>query len=112
MGGHQVHGQGSGDDGYDEEGYDESQRAEILEATRDGPGDGTIITDLQPDIGEDDDLEDEDELTMTDAEVGTQGGVVDQDADDVEEDEVQEEFDDGSVADDELDDRDDAALNP
>ncbi len=33
MGGHQVPGMGSGDDGYDEEGYDESQRAEILEAT-------------------------------------------------------------------------------
>lgn len=60
MGGEHIHGHGSGDDGYDEEGYDESQRAEILEATRDGPGDGTIITDLTPDIdrgdGDDDDL--------------------------------------------------------
>ena len=44
MGGHQVTSHGSGDDGFDEDGYDESQRAEILEATRDGPGDGTIIT--------------------------------------------------------------------
>lgn len=52
MGGHQVPGLGSGDDGYDEDGYDESQRAEILEATRDGPSDGTILTDLAPDLGE------------------------------------------------------------
>jgi hypothetical protein len=57
MGGHQVPGTGSGDDGYDEEGYDESQRAEILEATRDGPTDGTILTDLSPDLGEDPDDE-------------------------------------------------------
>ena len=53
MGGYQVPGQGTGDDGYDEEGYDESQRAEILEATRDGPTDGTLITDLKPDLGDD-----------------------------------------------------------
>ncbi|NWN13268.1 DNA primase, partial [Escherichia coli] len=33
MGGYQVPGRGPGDDGFDEEGYDESQRAEILEAT-------------------------------------------------------------------------------
>ena len=51
MGGHQVPGEGTGDDGFDEEGYDESQRAEILEVTRDGPSDGTILTDLNPDIG-------------------------------------------------------------
>ena len=50
MGGYQVPGQGSGDDGYDEEGYDESQRAEILEATRDGPTDGNVLTDLVPDL--------------------------------------------------------------
>ena len=55
MGGYQVPGQGSGDDGFDEEGYDESQRAEILEATRDGPNDGTLITDLVPDLGDDPD---------------------------------------------------------
>jgi hypothetical protein len=112
MGGHQVHGQGSGDDGYDEDGYDESQRAEILEATRDGPGDGTIIVDLDPDIGSDDDSEDEDELVMTDDQVATVGSETDADETDVDEDEVQEEFDDGSVEDDELDDRDDAALRP
>ncbi|MDR6788349.1 hypothetical protein J2Y58_001707 [Sphingomonas sp. BE138] len=112
MGGHQVHGQGSGDDGYDEDGYDESQRAEILEATRDGPGDGTIIVDLDPDVGSDDDAEDEDELLMTDDEVAAPAGDVDADDADIEEDELQEEFDDGSVEDDELDDRSDTALRP
>lgn len=70
MGGYQVSGQGPADDGYDEEGYDESQRAEILEATRDGPNDGTLITDLDPDLGDDpddeiemaeDDLDEEDD---------------------------------------------------
>ncbi|MEG8040677.1 DNA primase [Sphingomonas sp. LR60] len=112
MGGHQVQGQGSGDDGYDEDGYDESQRAEILEATRDGPGDGTIIVDLEPDLGSDDDAEDEDELVMTDGEVARQDGDVDAEDSDVAEDEVQAEFDDGSVGEDELDDRDDTALRP
>ncbi|KTT69724.1 hypothetical protein [Sphingomonas endophytica] len=112
MGGHQVYGQGSGDDGYDEDGYDESQRAEILEATRDGPGDGTIIVDLDPDLGADDDAEEEDELLMTDGEVAGQVVDAEQDSEDIDEDEVQEEFDDGSVGEDELDDRDDAALRP
>lgn len=111
MGGHQVQSHGSGDDGYDEEGYDESQRAEILEATRDGPGDGTIIVDLDPDLGMDDE-EDEDELLMTDDQVATQDGEAGADETDVEEDELQEEFDDGSVEEDELDDRSDSALRP
>lgn len=71
MGGHQVQSHGSGDDGYDEEGYDESQRAEILEATRNGPSDGLVLTDLNPDLG-DDDVEDEsiDEVDMDSEEVG------------------------------------------
>ena len=72
MGGYQVPGTGSGDDGYDEDGYDESQRAEILEATRDGPGNGTILTDLSPDIGDDEADDDEpiDDLDMADDEIG------------------------------------------
>lgn len=61
MGGNQVPGRGTGDDGYDEDGYDESQRAEILEATRDGPGDGAILTDLVPDLGDDPDADDDDD---------------------------------------------------
>lgn len=53
MGGHQINDQVPGDDGYDEDGYDESQRAEILEATREGRSDGTILVDLDPDLGGD-----------------------------------------------------------
>ena len=67
MGGHQVPGMGTGDDGYDEDGYDDSQRAEILEATRSGPVDGAIVTDLSPDLGTDDD---EDE-PIDDIDIGT-----------------------------------------
>jgi len=64
MGGHQVPGRGPGDDGYDEDGYDESQRAEILEVTRNGPTDGLVQTDLDPDLGEAVDADDDDELEM------------------------------------------------
>ena len=113
MGGHQVTSHGADDHGYDEDGYDESQRAEILEATRDGPGDGTIITDLDPDLDiEDIDDVEEDELVMCDDEVAEQDDDADQDEDDIAEDEVQDEFDNGTVDDDEdLDDPDDIALN-
>ena len=113
MGGHQVTGMGTGDDGYDEEGYDESQRAEILEATRDGPSDGLILTDLDPDLG-DDDEEDEpiDELDMEDGEVGESDASVPMKAAAIAEDDVQDEFDDDTVEDDELDDADDVALRP
>ena len=63
--------QGPGDDGYDAEGYDESQRAEILVVTGDGPDDGALLTDLNPDLGgSEDDDDDLDELSMTDDEVG------------------------------------------
>lgn len=109
MGGYQVPGLGPGDDGYDEEGYDESQRAEILEATRDGPTDGTLITDLQPDLGDD---PEDDDLDMKDREVGEQDDDADQDDEDIDEDEVQDSLDDGDVEDDELSDADDDALNP
>ncbi|QDZ09026.1 DNA primase [Sphingomonas panacisoli] len=102
-------GQGSGDDGYDEEGYDESQRAEILEATRDGPSDGTLITDLNPDLGDD---PENDDIEMRSDEVGEQDDDADQDEDDVEEDEVQASLDDDTLDDDELSDADDEALNP
>ncbi|WP_339500720.1 hypothetical protein, partial [Pseudomonas canadensis] len=66
MGGHRVPGEGTGDDGYDEEGYDESQRAEILEVTRDGPSDGNLLTDLNPDIASENDDDDDDDLDMED----------------------------------------------
>jgi len=107
MGGYQVSSQGPGDDGYDEEGYDESQRAEILEVTRDGPTDGTILTDLDPDLGNE---PEEDEVEMSDDEVGEEDDDVEMDADDVDEDEVQDQFDDGDSDDDDLSDADDRAL--
>ena len=109
MGGHQVTGQGTGDDGFDEEGYDESQRAEILEATRDGPSDGTLITDLKPDLGDD---PENDDIEMRDSEVGEQDDDADQDEDDIDEDEVQDSLDDDDVDEDELSDADDEALKP
>lgn len=69
MGGHQVTDQNPGDDGFDEDGYDESQRAEILEVTREGRSDGTILVDLDPDLGgEIDEEEDEDTLDSLDEE--------------------------------------------
>ncbi|WP_375286844.1 DNA primase [Sphingomonas sp.] len=117
MGGHQVESHGSGDDGYDEDGYDESQRAEILEATRNGPSDGTVLVDLDPDLGlDEEDLDDEDELAMQDGEVGVETSGDDLDDEDLEEndmdeDDAQEDFEDGD-ADDDLDDEDDAALRP
>jgi DNA-directed RNA polymerase subunit delta len=112
MGGHQVPGRGPGDDGYDEDGYDESQRAEILETTRDGPTDGTILTDLNPDLGEEiEDQEETDELLMVADEVGEEE-VAESDADDDDEDDLQQDFDDGVIDEDELDDGDEVALNP
>ena len=107
MGGYQVPGQGSGDDGYDEEGYDESQRAEILEATRDGPSDGNILTDLDPDLGD----EPEDDVEMSDKDVGEEDDDADMTDDDIDEDEVQDSFDDGDTDEDDLSDADDEALN-
>ena len=103
---------GPGDDGYDEEGYDESQRAEILEATRDGPSDGLILTDLDPDLGDEDD-EDEpiDELDMEDGEVGRTDATVGMAEEDMDEDDLQDDFDEDAV-DGEIDDKDDVALRP
>ena len=113
MAGTRQPGMGSGDDTFDEEGYDESQRAEILEATRDGPSDGTILTDLDPDLGEDDD-EDEpiDELDMEDGEVGDTDDDVEMDEEDMEEDDLQDDFDEDELEDEELGDGDDVALRP
>lgn len=109
MGGHQIPGIGSGDDGYDEEGYDESQRAEILEATRDGPSDGIVLTDLIPDLGDDP----EDDLEMTADEVGEEDEDAAEDETAVAEDEAQGDFDAGTLAgDDDLGDADEAALRP
>lgn len=109
MGGHQVQAQGAGDDGFDE-----SQRAEILEATRDGPSDGTILTDIAPDLGDDPlDDDDTDDLEMLSDEVGEEDEDALADEDDLEEDALQEDFeDDAEDIDEELSDGDDTALRP
>jgi DNA-directed RNA polymerase subunit delta len=97
--------------GMDEEGYDESQGAEILEVMRGGPSDGVLLTDVF--AGESDDPEDEpiDDLDMEADEVG----IIDADAlmseDAMDEDDVQDDFDTDSL-DEDLDDRDDVALRP
>lgn len=112
MGGIQVPGRGPGDDGYDEEGYDESQRAEILEATSDGPTDGAILTDMLPDLGDDDDG-DENALRMADDELGEEDDEVALSATAQAEDEVQSDFDADDLGDDDdLDDADEASLEP
>ncbi|RYE00744.1 MAG: DNA primase [Sphingomonadales bacterium] len=112
MGGIQVPAHGSGDDGFDEEGYDESQRAEILEATSGGPSDGAILTDMLPDLGQDAD-DDEDDLRMADDELGEEDEDAEQTVAAQSEDEVQEDFDEDDLEDDEdLDDADEDSLEP
>lgn len=114
MGGFHVPEQGPNDDGYDEDGYDESQRAEILEVTRDGPSDGTILTDLLPDLGDDSDAP-EDELSMADDELGEEDDEAELSPEAIAEDELQADFETGAlddVDDDDLDDEDEAALEP
>lgn len=108
-----IPGMGSGDDTFDEEGYDESQRAEILEVTRDGPSDGTILLDMNPDLGDDDEEEESiDELEMEDSEVGETDDDVAMAEEDMEEDDLQDDFDKNAVDDEELDDGGDTALRP
>ncbi|WP_066798774.1 DNA primase [Sphingomonas soli] len=112
MGGIQVPAQGSGDDGFDEEGYDESQRAEILEATSGGPSNGAILTDLLPDLGQDADA-DEDDLRMADDEAGEEDDDAGQTLTAQSEDELQEDFDEDQLEDDgDLDDADGDSLQP
>lgn len=95
-------GRGAGpEDGFDDEGYDETQRAEILEVESTGPNDGTIQTDLRPDMGggdaDDDEVEDdEDELdTIVDTDAAFTGGTSvlgeDEDADDADDFDVDDE---------------------
>jgi hypothetical protein len=110
----QLPGSGSGDE-IDDDGYDESQRAEILEATRDGPSDGLILTDLNPDLGDvgDDDTDPEDDLKMEDDEVGEESTEATLSEEDADEDEAQDDFDDGDTEEEgALKDTDDAALRP
>lgn len=98
--------------GMDEEGYDESQGAEILEVMRGGPSDGVLLTDVF--AGESDDPEDEpiDDLDMEGDEVGTADADALMSEDALDEDDVQDDFDTDSLDDEDLDDRDDVALRP
>lgn len=113
MGGHQVPGQGTGDDGYDEDGYDESQRAEILEATGGGPTDGVLLTDLDPDLGQEIDEEDDEDEVLGLADEQTEEEIGDPDEEgDAAEDAAQVEFESGTVDEDEIDDDTSTALNP
>ena len=105
-------GTGAGENNFDDEGYDESQRAEILEATRDGPSDGLILTDLDPDMGDDSEDEDIGDLDMEDGEVGKTDATVTASEDDLDEDDLQDDFDEDGAESDELDDPDDVALRP
>ncbi|WP_448502979.1 DNA primase [Sphingomonas sp.] len=112
MGGHQIPERGPNDDGYEEEGYDESQRAEILEVTRDAPGDGVVLTDLAPDLGDEDDTG-EDDIEMLTDDLGEEDQDAEQDAADIAEDELQSDFDDDATGPDAgLNDRDRTALEP
>lgn len=116
MGGHRIETHGSDDGSFDEDGYDESQRAEIVEATGDGPTDGTLMTDIPADLGlDEEDTDDEDGLDMIDGEVGQERSV-DADEDDLDEDDLQDDFDEDDELglDDagDLDDEEDAALRP
>lgn len=58
-----VPGGARAEDEPDIEGYDETQRAEIAEVEGGGQYDGTLLTDMDPDLGgadlEDDDVEDD-----------------------------------------------------
>ncbi|WNO54187.1 DNA primase [Stakelama saccharophila] len=113
MGGHQVPEQGPKDDGYDERGYDESQRAEILETTRDGRHRGGITTDLNPDLGDpEEDEESEDMLEMTDSDYGEEAYDARHDPQDRDEDEVQADYDDDQVDRETLSPQDRDSLEP
>ncbi|MBC6434866.1 hypothetical protein FM036_32815 [Nostoc sp. HG1] len=65
------------EDEPDIDGYDESQRAEIAEVEGDGPTDGVLMTDLQPDFGGDlDDQEIEDDEEVGDTIIDTDDGII------------------------------------
>ncbi len=65
------------EDEPDIDGYDDSQRAEIAEVEGDGPTDGIVMTDMQPDLGGDlyeDEIEDGADLS--DDVIDTDSGIV------------------------------------
>jgi DNA-directed RNA polymerase subunit delta len=114
MGGNQVPPRPT-DEGLTTDGYDESQGAEIVEATQDGPSNGAILTDI-PLGGDGDELAAEDELTMLDDEMGEEDDEAALAYDDMREDELQADLDDEDVdqeeLDEETDETDDSFLEP
>jgi hypothetical protein len=65
------------EDEPDLEGYDDSQRAEIAEVEGDGPNDGIVMTDMQPDLGENlDEDEIEDGADIPDDVIDTDSGII------------------------------------
>ena len=102
MGGNQVPAHPT-EDGWDEEGYDESQRAEIIEATQDGPSNGTILTDIPQGFDDPDKIASDDELTLIDDEFGAEDDDAELDEDDRREDEIQADLDDEDVEEEDLD---------
>lgn len=113
MGGTKIPRYSSGDDGFNDDGYDESQRAEILEAINEGPTDGAIQTDLSPDLVTESDG-DEDDLRMIDGEIAEEEDDLDQSDADLIEDEAQVDFDsdDADGEDGDASDEIDEALEP
>lgn len=103
MGGYQVLSRGLGDDGYDEEGYDESQCVEIFEMIWNGLVDGVIMINFYFDLGGDVEEELFDDFDMDFEEVGESDFSVIMDEDDIDEDDVQVVFDDGGIEDDDVD---------
>jgi hypothetical protein len=65
------------EDEPDLDGYDDAQRAEIVEAEGRGPTDGNIMTDMLPDLGGDIDEEEiEDSADIPDDVIDTDGGFI------------------------------------
>jgi DNA-directed RNA polymerase subunit delta len=65
------------EDEPDLDGYDDAQRAEIALVEGDGPNDGVVMTDMQPDLGEDlDEDEIEDGADIPDDVIDTDDGII------------------------------------
>jgi hypothetical protein len=65
------------EDEPDLDGYDDTQRAEIALVEGDGPNDGVVMTNMQPDLGEDlDEDEIEDGADIPDDVVDTDNGTI------------------------------------
>jgi len=65
------------EDEPDLDGYDDAQRAEIALAEGDGPNDGVLMTDMQPDLGEElDEDEIEDGPDIADDVIDTDDGII------------------------------------